>query len=186
MNLKIIRVLCLFLASEATIVVSLTGKDINLTDLDQKGILRDQKISELDSLLNQPNNMCQLCTKEMADETMWKQRGVEISFRKYCHSLGDYHDFHVDKWVVSIYIPQNASVNICYFDLFPPQEPGNKQKKFIQKEQERFYLTNGCEKGCITKNNNFKIQQQQDFKKQHFPYQYEIMGQNKSGEYILK
>ena len=98
MNLKIIRVLCLFLASEATIVVSLFGKDINITDLDQKGILRDQKISELDSLLYHPNNVCQLCTKEMADETMWKQRGVEISFRKYCHSLGDYHDFHVDKW----------------------------------------------------------------------------------------
>ena len=186
MSLKIITVLYLFLAFEATIVVSLTGKDIDLTDLDQKGILRDQKISELDSLLNQPNNMCQLCTKEMADETMWKQRGMETSFRKYCYSLGDYHDFHVDKWAVSIYIPQNASVNICYFDLFPPQEPGNKQKEFIQKEQERFYLTNGCEKGCITKNNNFKIQQQQDFKKQHFPYQYEIMGQNKSGEYILK
>ena len=120
----------------------------------------------------------------MADETMWKQRGVEISFRKYCHSLGDYHDFHVDKWVVSIYIPQNASANICYFDLFPPQEPGNKQKKLVQKEQERFYLTDGCKKGCATKNNNFKIQQQQDFKKQHYPYQYEITRQNKSGEYI--
>ena len=184
MNLKIIRVLCLFLASEATIVVSLFGKDINLTDLDQKGILRDQKISELDSLLYHPNNVCQLCTKEMADETMWKQRGMEISFRKYCYSLGDYHDFHVDKWVVSIYIPQNTSINICYFDLLPPQEPGNKQKKFIQKEKERFYLTDGCEKGCITKNNNFKIQQPHDFKKQHFPYQYEIMGQNQSGEYI--
>ena len=49
MSLKIITVLYLFLAFEATIVVSLTGKDIDLTDLDQKGILRDQKISELDA-----------------------------------------------------------------------------------------------------------------------------------------
>ena len=186
MNLKIIAVLYLFLASEATLAMSLADKYHNLTDLDQKGILRDQTILELDSSLNGTNNMCQLCTKEMADETVWKQRGMETSFRKYCHSLGDYHDLHVDKWAVSIYIPQNASVNICYFDLFPPQEPGNKQKKFIQKEQERFYLTNGCEKGCITRNNNFKIQQQQDYKKQHIPYQYEIMGQNQSGEYILK
>ena len=112
MNLKMITVLCLVLAFEATLVVSLSGKDINLTDLDQKGILRDQKILELDSLLHRPNNMCQLCTKEMADETVWKQRGMESSFRKNCHSLGDYHDFHVDKWVVSIYIPQNASVNV--------------------------------------------------------------------------
>ena len=184
MNLKIITVVCLFLASKATLVVSLSGKDINLTGLDQNGNLRDQKILELDSLLYHPNNMCQLCTKEMADETMWKQRGMESSFRKYCHSLGDYHDFHVDKWVVSIYIPQNASINVCYFDLFPPQEPENKQKKFRKKEQERFYLTNGCEKGCVAKNNNFKIEQQRDFRKKHIPYQYEILRQNQLGEYI--
>ena len=168
MNLKIIAVLYIFLASEATLVVSLAGNHHNLTDLDQKGMLRDQAILELDSSLNKSNNMCQLCTKEMVDN---------------CFPLGDYHDFHVDKWVVSIYIPQNASANICYFDLFPPQEPGNKQKKLVQKEQERFYLTDGCKKGCATKNNNFEIQQQHDFKKQHIPYQYEIMRQNKSGEY---
>ena len=82
MNLKIIAVLYIFLASEATLVVSLAGNHHNLTDLDQKGMLRDQAILELDSSLNKSNNMCQLCTKEMVDN---------------CFPLGDYHDFHVDK-----------------------------------------------------------------------------------------
>ena len=58
MNLKIMTVLYLFLASGATLVVSFAGKDYNLTDLDQKGMLRDQAILELDSSLNKSNNIC--------------------------------------------------------------------------------------------------------------------------------
>ena len=163
MNIKIFAVFYLFLASEATLVMSLADKYHNLTDLDQKGILRDQMILELDSSLNGPTNMCQLCTKEMADD---------------CFPLGDYHDFHVNKWVVSIYTPKNASENVCYFDLFRPQVHGKIQKEFLQKERERFYLTDGCEEGCVTKNNDFKIS------KQTPKYHYEITRQNKSGEYV--
>ena len=162
MNLKIVLVLHLFVASGATLVASSASKDYRLTDLDQKGILRDQAILELDSSLNGPNSMCQLCTKEMADN---------------CFHLGDYHDFHVNKWVVSIYTPKNTSENVCYFDLFPPQVHGKTQKKFLQKERERFYLTDGCKEGCVTKNNDFTICKQKP------RFHYEIMRQNQSGEY---
>ena len=163
MNLKVIVVLYLFLASEATLVVSLAGNHQNLTYLDQKGILRDQMISRLDSSLIGSNNMCQLCTKEMVNS---------------CFSLGDYHDFHVNNWAVSIYTPKNTSENVCYFDLFPPQGHGNTQKKFLQKERERFYLTDSCKEGCITKNNNFKISKQKPM------FHYYITRHNQSGEYV--
>ena len=119
--------------------------------------------------------MCRLCTRQMADEEPWKRNGMSKDIKK-CYPDGVYHEFHYNKWPVSI-MPAKDTSEACYIDIYAPKAAFSEEQETVE---DRLYITSACENGCHSMHNRFKISNNRYYK-----YNYEVTRHNESGNLKL-